>query len=104
MKTDLPQISFGKTDPSAHPFSPAGGTNGWTQTFYSNDTWNGKYTIPSDEGSEFDGENTISIFAHGADDSPLDHDEDLTYYDRNSTDPDILHEFLIDTTSQKFLS
>ncbi|OGS39114.1 MAG: hypothetical protein A2551_08090, partial [Elusimicrobia bacterium RIFOXYD2_FULL_34_30] len=98
MKTDSNSISFSKLPYSAKNFQPDGGTNGWTTTFYSNDTWNGKYAIPANACSEYDGENYISIFARGLDNSPIDPDEDLTLYNLSNTSSDILHHFTISTT------
>ncbi|MEW6557987.1 MAG: FG-GAP-like repeat-containing protein, partial [Elusimicrobiota bacterium] len=95
MKTDSNLISFSKLPYSAKYFQPDGGTNGWTTTFYSNDTWCGKYTIPQNQGSDYDGNNYISIFARGLDNSPIDPDEDLTTYNLSNTNPDLLHQFTI---------
>ncbi|MFA5859458.1 MAG: LamG-like jellyroll fold domain-containing protein [Elusimicrobiota bacterium] len=101
MKTDSNQISFSKLPYSAKYFEPAGGTNGWKTINYTNYTWYGKYTIPQNHGSDYDDSNYISIFARGLDNSPIDPDEDLTEYESNSTSPDILHQFKIDTTKPK---
>ncbi|MEW6558240.1 MAG: amidase domain-containing protein, partial [Elusimicrobiota bacterium] len=57
MKTNSNQVSFSKLPYVAKYFQPDGGTNGWTTTFYSNDTWCGKYTIPQNQGSDYDGNN-----------------------------------------------
>ncbi|MEW6104228.1 MAG: amidase domain-containing protein, partial [bacterium] len=104
METEnLPVVTFGKASPyNAHTVEPDKGLfdlfSPWKKTNYDNDTWKGKFTIPKDKPEEYDGTNTISIFARGEDKSKLDKDEDLLVYNAGT---DILHQFTLDTTPSK---
>ncbi len=86
-----PVVTFG----AGHQFEYEGGNKGWPQMYYPNDTWNGKYTIPAGQGTEYDGINTIKIVAVAEDGSQLDADEDLTVYNPGA---DTLHKITIDAS------
>ena len=73
MKTeDLPIVSFGKKAPySQHIFE----NGSWSKTNYEDDTWSGSFEIPEGKYSEYDGLNTITIYAEDCGGNQIDKDE-----------------------------
>ncbi len=88
-----PVVSFGKATPyNQHVF-----VNGfWLQTNYKDDTWTGAFDISPSQGSEFDGENRVAIYAEDLGNLQIDNDEKSVAYNPGI---DQVHRFQISTSN-----